>query len=121
MTDFVDHDGYIAAVPDAAKRMALRDVRAIIRARLPDCDEVMSYAMPGFRQPGKKGKVVIGYAAFSKHCAVYPHSGNVIPALASELAGWQTSKSGVLFTPDRLLPERLIHQIIETRLKEIAG
>lgn len=121
MTDFVDHDDYIRAIKDPAKRMALRDVRALIRARLPDCEEVISYAMPGFRQPGKKGKVVIGYAAFSKHCAVYPHSGNVIPALAKDLKGWQTSKSGVLFTPERLLPERLIQLIIDTRLKEIAG
>jgi uncharacterized protein YdhG (YjbR/CyaY superfamily) len=121
VNDAVDHDGYIRAIRDPAKRMALRDVRALIRARLPDCIEVISYAMPGFRQPGRKGKVVIGYAAFARHCAVYPHSGTVIPALATELEGWQTSKGGVLFTPERLLPERLIRLIIETRLKEIAG
>ena len=60
--------------------------------------------MPGFRQPGPKGKMILGYAAYPRHLGVYPHSGNVIPKLLPDCAGYKTSKSGVLFTPDKPLP-----------------
>jgi uncharacterized protein YdhG (YjbR/CyaY superfamily) len=121
VTAAADHDSYLAAVADDDQRRALSDLRRQIAAMLPGAIECISYAMPAFRQPGRKGKVVIGYAAFSRHCAIYPHSGTVIPGLAGELAGWKTSKSGVLFTADRPLPAALIRRIIDARLAEIGS
>ena len=79
----------------------------------------MSYAMPGFRQPGPKGKMVVGYAAFAKHLGLYPHSGSVIPQI--DCSPFKTSKSGVLFTPQTPLPDALLDSIIRTRLAEIAA
>ncbi|MFO1202924.1 MAG: DUF1801 domain-containing protein [Tabrizicola sp.] len=111
-------DAYIAALP-ADQRDALAALRARLKALLPDHLEVMSYAMPGFRQPGPKGKMVAGYAAFAKHLGLYPHSGSVIPQI--DCTPFKTSKSGVLFTPDRPLPDALLRQIIETRQAEIAA
>jgi uncharacterized protein YdhG (YjbR/CyaY superfamily) len=111
-----DVDAYIAALPPD-QRDALIALRARLRALLPDHIETMSYAMPGFRQPGPKGKMVVGYAAFAKHLGLYPHSGSVIPKI--DCAPFQTSKSGVLFTPERPLPDALLRQIIETRQAEI--
>jgi len=111
-------DAYIAALPPD-QRDALTDLRARLNALLPDHIEVMSYAMPGFRQPGPKGKMVAGYAAFAKHLGLYPHSGSVIPRI--DCSPFKTSKSGVLFTPDRPLPDALLRQIIETRQAEIAA
>lgn len=111
-------DAYIAALPPD-QRDALTDLRARLNTLLPDHIEVMSYAMPGFRQPGPKGKMVAGYAAFAKHLGLYPHSGSVIPRI--DCAPFKTSKSGVLFTPDRPLPDALLRQIIETRQAEIAA
>ena len=73
--------------------------------------------MPGFRQPGPKGKMVIGYAAFAKQLGLYPHSGTVMPRI--DCSPFNTSKSGVLFTPDRPLPDTLLTQIIEARLAEL--
>ena len=121
MTAAADHDSYIAAIADEGQRAALTALRREIAAMLPDAVECISYAMPAFRQAGRKGKVIIGYAAFSRHCAVYPHSGSVIPALAAEFAGWKTTKSGVLFTPDRPIPPALIRRVIDTRLAEIGA
>jgi uncharacterized protein YdhG (YjbR/CyaY superfamily) len=115
-----DIDTYLAAVSDPAQRGALSALRVTIRSILPDTTETISYAMPGFRQAGRKGKVVIGFASFARHCGVYPHSGGIIPQMAGELADWQTSKSGVLFTPDHPVPDALIARIIELRLEEIA-
>jgi uncharacterized protein YdhG (YjbR/CyaY superfamily) len=111
-------DTYLAALPPD-QRDALTILRARLKVRLPDDLEVMSYAMPGFRQPGPKGKMVVGYAAFAKHLGLYPHSGTVIPLI--DCAPFRTSKSGVLFTPDQPLPDALLEQIIRTRQAEIAA
>jgi uncharacterized protein YdhG (YjbR/CyaY superfamily) len=111
-------DAYIAALP-ADQARALTDLRAIIAARLPDHIECLSYAMPGFRQPGAKGKMVVGYAAFARHCGLYPHSGTIIPQI--DCTPFKTSKSGVLFTPAQPLPAALVHQIIALRLKQLAA
>ncbi|AZL57627.1 DUF1801 domain-containing protein [Tabrizicola piscis] len=111
-------DAYLSALPDD-QRAALSDLRARLQILLPDHHEVMSYAMPGFRQPGPKGKMVVGYAAFARHLGLYPHSGTVIPLI--DCAPFKTSKSGVLFTPDRPLPDALLSQIIATRQAELAA
>lgn len=111
-------DAYIAALP-SDQRLALTNLRARLKAMLPDHPEVMSYAMPGFRQPGPKGRMVVGYAAFAKHLGLYPHSGTVIPLI--DCTPFKTSKSGVLFTPERPLPDALLRQIIETRQAELTA
>ena len=67
--------------------------------------------------PGKKGKMVAGYAAFKHHCGLYPHSGNVIHLI--DCAPFQTSKSGVLFPPDQPLPAALVERIVRTRQAEL--
>lgn len=111
-------DAYIAACrPEQAA--ALGALRATLRRLLPDHPEVMSYAMPGFRQPGAKGKMVVGYAAFSQHLGLYPHSGSVIPKI--DCTPFKTSKSGVLFTPETPLPDALIRAILLARQAEIAA
>lgn len=111
-------DAYIAALP-ADQRAALTALRDCLRDLLPDHLEVMSYAMPGFRQPGPKGKMVVGYAAFAIHLGLYPHSGSVIPHI--DCAPFKTSKSGVLFTPAQPLPENLLRKILATRQAELAA
>ena len=111
-------DAYIAARTPAFAR-ALADLRARLTALLPDHPEVMSYAMPGFRQPGPKGKMVVGYAAFTHHLGLYPHSGSVIPRL--DCTPFKTSKSGVLFPPDTPLPDALIESVLRLRQAEIAA
>ena len=111
-------EAYLSALPPD-QQAALRALRATLASLLPDHIEVMSYAMPGFRQPGPRGKMVIGYAAFARHLGLYPHSGSVIPKI--DCAPFKTSKSGVLFTPDRPLPEALLRQIIAARQAELAA
>ncbi len=111
-------DAYITAQPPAFAA-ALRSLRGRLSRLLPDHIEVMSYAMPGFRQPGPKGKMVIGYAAFTHHLGLYPHSGSVIPLI--DCTPFKTSKSGVLFTPDTPLPETLLKAILTARQAELAA
>jgi uncharacterized protein YdhG (YjbR/CyaY superfamily) len=113
-----DVEAYLAALPPD-QRDALTDLRTRLKTFLPDHLEVMSYAMPGLRQPGPKGKMVVGYAAFARHLGLYPHSGSVIPQI--DCIPFKTSKSGVLFTVERPLPDALLHRIIEMRLAELAA
>jgi uncharacterized protein YdhG (YjbR/CyaY superfamily) len=111
-------DAYLAALPDD-QSAALIALRGRLKALLPDHTEVMSYAMPGLRQPGPKGRMVVGYAAFARHLGLYPHSGSVIPKI--DCTPFRTSKSGILFTPDRPLPDDLLRRIIATRLAELGA
>ena len=115
----VEVDSYLAACrPDQAA--ALQHLHALIRTRLPDHIECLSYAMPGFRQPGPKGRMVAGYAAFAKNCGYYPHSGN-ITGFAADLTGFKTTPGAVQFTPDHMIPDDLILRLIDARLAEIAA
>ena len=120
ITGISEVDAYIAACgPDQAA--ALQSLRAIIRRRLPDHIECLSYAMPGFRQPGKSGKMVAGFAAFARNCGYYPHSGSIVPQFAADLTGFKTTPGAIQFTPDHPIPEALILKLIDARLSEIAA
>lgn len=116
MTDAID--SYLAALPED-QQAGLAELRARLKSLLPDHIETMSYAMPGFRQPGPKGRMIAGYAAFARHLGLYPHSGSVIPRI--DCTPFRTSKSGILFTPDHPLPDALLRRIIATRQEEIAA
>jgi len=111
-------DAYVAA-QSPAFAAALTALRLRLRGRLPDHVECMSYAMPGLRQPGPKGKMVVGYAAFTHHLGLYPHSGSIIPQI--DCTPFKTSKSGVLFSPDTPLPDALLTAILAARQAEIAA
>ncbi|MBC7736669.1 MAG: DUF1801 domain-containing protein [Candidatus Saccharibacteria bacterium] len=116
-----DVDAYIAALPRSDQRAALQDLRMTLRALLPDHLETISYAMPGFRQPGPKGKMVAGYAAFARNCGYYPHSGSILPQFKDDLAGWKFTPGALQFTPVHPLPPDLIARLVAARLAEIAA
>lgn len=110
------HDDYLAGLP-AAQSAALADLRGWLGAELPMAQEVISYAIPGYRI-GKK--VVAGYAAFKAHCSFFPHSGTILPGFADELArlGHSHTISALHFTPDRPIPRHLLRRILDARLAE---
>jgi uncharacterized protein YdhG (YjbR/CyaY superfamily) len=116
----VEVDTYLFALPPA-QLVALQALRTLIRQHLPDHIECLSYAMPGFRQPGLKGKMVAGYAAFARNCGFYPHSGNIIPQFAADLTGFKTTPGAIQFTPAKPIPPSLILRLIDARLAEIAA
>ena len=111
-------EAYLAALPPD-QQAALRALRATLSRFLPGHVECLSYAMPGFRQPGPKGRMVAGYAAFRHHLGLYPHSGSIIPTL--DCHPFKTSKSGILFTPANPLPDALVEAILTARQAEIAA
>lgn len=110
---------YLAALPPDQAAL-LTDLRRRILALLPGAVECLSYAMPAYRQ-AIGGKVVVGFAAFARHCGIYPFSGSVVSLMAPETAGFRVSKSGVLFTPSQPLPDAILRRMIDLRLAELAA
>jgi uncharacterized protein YdhG (YjbR/CyaY superfamily) len=105
-------DEYLANLPEP-KRSTLERTRAQILAVVPDAEQCISYAMPAFRV---NGRVVAGFAAFTKHLAYLPHSGSVLPALASDLAGYVQTKGSFHVAIDEPLPDPLVRKLIEVKL-----
>jgi uncharacterized protein YdhG (YjbR/CyaY superfamily) len=122
MSDPGPIDAYLANRP-ADQQLALGQLRATLRSLLPDAIEVISYAMPGFRLPGAKGKVVAGFAGFARNCGYYPHAGNIIPAFATELdaLGFKHTDGAIQFTPAQPLPDDLVARLVAARLKDISA
>src|SRR5579863_6475977 len=107
-------DEYLAGIPEPA-RSTLQHVRAVIRSVIPaETVEVISYGMPMFKYNG----MLVGYAAFKKHCSLFPTGSGVLDRLEKELKGLRTSKGTIQFPPDKPLPDSLVKKIVRARVKE---
>jgi uncharacterized protein YdhG (YjbR/CyaY superfamily) len=108
-------DEYLSLVSED-KRAALQALREIIRAAAPEAEECISYQMPAFRLNG----MLVGFAAARNHCALYAWNGSAVGMLADELAGYDTSKGTIRFTPDKPLPEALVRRLVEMKVAKNA-
>lgn len=108
MTKPSDHDAYMAAAPEPLRPL-LAKPRTQLSDALPRAEEVMMYGMPGYRH---EGKLVAGYAAFSKSCGLYVDPG-AIADHANELCALKlkATKTGVTFSVSQPIPEELIKKL----------
>ncbi len=116
MGKFKNVDKYFAAL-GTKQRAALSKLRRTIRAAAPKAEECLSYGMPAFRQ----GRVLVAYAGWTNHCALYPMSGKIVASLSKELKGYDTSRGTIRFAFAAPLPARLVKKIVQTRLAENAA
>ena len=100
---------------DEPKRSTLNQLRRDILAVIPNAEQCMSYAVPGFKVAGK---TIAGFAAFKNHLSYLPHSGSVFPELAEELAGYEKSSGALRFPIDMSLPTGLVEKLIAVRLRQ---
>jgi uncharacterized protein YdhG (YjbR/CyaY superfamily) len=100
---------------DEPKRSTLSQLRRDILAAVPDAEQCISYAVPGFKVAGK---TIAGFAAFKNHLSYLPHSGSVFPELTSELAGYEKSSGALRFPVDRPLPAELVKKLVAVRLRQ---
>jgi uncharacterized protein YdhG (YjbR/CyaY superfamily) len=107
---------YLASVP-APARGALKQMRAAIRSAAPaEAVEIISYGIPAF----KHKRVLVWYAAFSKHCSLFPTAA-VIEAFKEEPKGFVISKGTIQFPTDKPLPAALIKRLVKARVKQDEG
>jgi uncharacterized protein YdhG (YjbR/CyaY superfamily) len=107
-------DEYLARVPEPA-RTTLNKVRAAIRAAAPkDATEAISYQIPTFKYKGS----LLAFAAFSKHCSLFPMSLAVMETFKSELKDFDTSKGTIHFPLDKPLPAGLVKRLVRARVAE---
>ena len=86
-----DIDDYLSAVPEP-HRTTLTAVRKIISECVPPgTTEAISYKIPAFRYKG----ALIGFAAFTKHCSLFPMSATITDKFQMELSRYHTSKGTI--------------------------
>ena len=105
-------DEYIAAQDEAAQPK-LRQLRAILRAAVPEAEERISWSMPTYW----KGRTLIHFAASKKHLGIYP-GGEATTVFAAELQDYDVSKGTIRLPYDRPLPAELIARIARWCLEE---
>jgi uncharacterized protein YdhG (YjbR/CyaY superfamily) len=57
--------------------------------------------------------------AFKNHLSYLPHSGSVLPTLASELTGYEGTTGSLHFPIDEPLPRDLVDKVLTTRMKQL--
>jgi uncharacterized protein YdhG (YjbR/CyaY superfamily) len=109
-----DVEEYLAGVPEPA-RTTLEKVRAAIRSAAPrEATEALSYRIPTFKYKG----ALMAFAAFSKHCSLFPMSLAVMKAFQSELKGFDTSKGTIRFPVDKPPSPALVKKMVKARIAE---
>jgi uncharacterized protein YdhG (YjbR/CyaY superfamily) len=107
-------DEYLARVPEPA-RSTLRKVQAVIRSVAPaETAETISYGIPTFKYIGP----LVGFAAFSDHCSLFPMNSSLIEAFKDELKNFETSKGTIRFALDKPLPPTLLKKLVKARIAE---
>ena len=109
-------DAYLATV-DPDQRAALQRLRRQVQAAAPAAEECLAYGLPGFRLNG----LLVGFRAASNHCAFILMNGTTVAAFKKELAGYDTSKGTIRFTPDEPLPAALVRKLVKSRVAENAA
>jgi len=105
-------DEYIAGFPKETQKL-LRQMRATIKVAAPDAEEVISYAMPGYKMNG----ALVYFAGYAGHIGFYPGASG-ISAFKKELSVYKGAKGSVQFPLDRPLPLKLVTKIVKFRVKQ---
>jgi len=94
---------------------ALQNVREIIHAIIPSATEQMGWGMPWWKLDGQW---IIGIAGFKNHMSIFPHSGNILAKMETEITWFPHTKAALHFTLEKPLTKEIIEQMIHLRLRE---
>ncbi len=104
-------DDYLSRL-DPDERATLQALRETIRLAAPLAQECISYQMPAFRLNG----MLVGFVAHANHCALYAWNGDTFDEFSDELAGFDTSKGTLRFTPEKPLPVALVRHLVQAKV-----
>ncbi|WP_418747759.1 iron chaperone [Frisingicoccus sp.] len=86
----------------------LKNMVAIIRDSVPDANERISWSMPFYEKAGKS----VSFSACKNHISLYVGI-DAIEKFASELNGFSTKKNAIYLPYNKMLPSKLIEDIIK--------
>lgn len=110
---FTSVDEYIRSLsPDVQK--AMKELRATIKAVVPDAREKISYQIACIELNGKN---LVHYAGWKHHVSVYPTPEGT-DAFNKEIAKYAGGKGTTKFLLDKPLPLKLIRQIVKFRVAD---
>lgn len=102
---------------DGEARVALGQLRALLRDALPEATETMSYGIPTLDLYGKH---VLHFAGYARHVGLYPTPSGMT-AFGAELAPYARGKGSVRFPLGEPLPVDLIRKIASFRVDEVTA
>ena len=105
-------DAYIAELPPKA-RLALRNIRTVLRKAAPNAEETISYRMPALRGNG----MLVYFAAFKNHIGIFPPVRGDERLIAA-LARYRGPKGNLRFPLEEAMPLTLIARIAKLRVKQ---
>lgn len=106
---------YLSALP-LPQRRALERLRTTILSVAPDMNERLSSGAPFVWHRGRRA---VGFGAARHHLSFFIMHGQVLHTHRADLAGYDTSRTVVRFTPERPLPAGLVRTLVRARLAEI--
>lgn len=110
-------DTFLAALPEDL-RMALETLRGQIAAAAPGAVETIAYRVPAFRY---RDRPLVSFSA-GRHgagpCAFYVQSPALMEANRALLAGYETARGTIHFTPAAPLPADLVTKLVRGRMAE---
>lgn len=109
-------DDYLAGA-SAGQRVVLEKLRRAIHAAAPGAEEYIGYGLAGFKL---KGRPLVYFGAWEKHCALYAASPVTQKKFQKELKGFEQSKGTIKFTPEKPLPLALVKKLVKARIAENA-
>ena len=108
-------DAYLAGLP-ADQRQQLQALRRRTAELAPQAVETISYAMPAFKI-GKR--FLLSYAAWKRHCSVYPIHDELLRRYADDLAGYVRTKGSLHFSAAQPLPDGLLEDLVRERVATV--
>jgi uncharacterized protein YdhG (YjbR/CyaY superfamily) len=101
-----------------ADRQALSAIVDHVRGLVPAAEEGRSYGVPALLY---RGKPLLGLAAAKTHLSLYPFSPAAVESVKDRLAGFSVSKGTIRFTVDQPIPDDVVTQLVQARVREIEG
>ncbi len=109
-------DAYLAGLPPD-QRDVLGEVRRRAAEMAPQAVETIAYDMPAFRF---EGHFLLSYAAWKRHCSIYPVGPELLAKYADALRGYgRTNKGSLHFSAEKPLPDGLLEDLVRGRVATI--
>lgn len=91
----------------------LKELRKLVKTRVPDAEEKISYGMPYYGYHGR----LFYFAYFKDHISVFIMNG-VADDFDKELMGMRTGRATLRLPLDKKLPVALLKKLIKTTAKK---